>query len=47
VNSIRAQVAPARVLRTLAAVAESAKMFDGERGEADETVTNLLARISA
>jgi hypothetical protein len=47
VNTVRAQIAPAQVLRTLATVAESAKTFDGERGEAAETVTDLLARISA
>jgi hypothetical protein len=47
VNTVRAQIAPAQVLPALAAVAESAKLFDGERGEADQTVTDLLARISA
>lgn len=47
VNTVRAQIAPAQVLRTLATVAKSAKTFDGERGEAAQTATDLLARISA
>jgi hypothetical protein len=44
-HSIRAQIAPQRVLQTLAKVADTAIMFDGDRGEADQTAADLLDRI--
>jgi hypothetical protein len=46
-HTLRAQVAPERVLRTLAEVAETAVMLEGERGEAHETAGELLARFPA
>jgi hypothetical protein len=44
-NTLRAQIEPERVLRTLAEVAETAIMFEGERGEAHETAGELLALL--
>ncbi len=41
-NTIQAQANPARVMRVLARVAETARMMDGVRGEADETARALL-----
>ena len=46
-HTLRAQIAPERVLRTLAEVAETAVMLEGERGEAHETAGELLARLPA
>jgi hypothetical protein len=46
-HTLRAQVAPERVLRTLAKVAETAVMLDGERGEDHEAAGELLARLPA
>jgi hypothetical protein len=46
-HTLRAQVAPERVLRTLAEVAKTAVMLEGERGEAHETAGELLARLPA
>lgn len=44
-HTLRAQVAPERILRTLAEVAETAIMFEGDRGEAHETAGDLLAGL--
>jgi hypothetical protein len=46
-HTLRAQIAPARALRTLAEVAKTAVMFEGERGEAHATAGELLARLPA
>ena len=46
-SAVRAQVAPARVMRLLARVAESAEILEGPRGEADSTTAALLARTLA
>lgn len=43
-NTVRAQTAPARVMRTLAAVAETATIIQGPRGDADTTAAALLCR---
>lgn len=45
-NTVRAQEAPARVMRLLARVAETAAIFEGTRGEAEETAALLLDRAS-
>lgn len=45
-HTVRAQIAPARVLRTLAQVAEDAMTFAGTRGEADDIVDDLLRRVA-
>lgn len=46
-HTLRAQIAPDRVLRTLAEVAKTAVVFEGDRGEADETAGELLAGVPA
>ncbi len=46
-NTVRAQAAPARVMRLLARVAESAEMLEGPRGEAESTAADVLSRTAA
>lgn len=46
-HTVRAQEAPARVLRVLARISESAVTLEGPRGEAEETVADLLNRTDA
>lgn len=43
-NTVRAQAAPARVMRTLAKVAEAAVTVESPRGDADDVVAALLSR---
>jgi hypothetical protein len=46
-NAVRAQVAPGRVMRVLAHVAESAETLEGPRGESASIAEALLGRASA
>jgi hypothetical protein len=46
-NSVRAQTAPARVMRALARVAEQATVLESPRAEAAETAATLLSRDAA
>jgi len=46
-NTVRAQTAPAQVMRTLAGVAETATIIESPRGDADDTATTLLRRTAA
>lgn len=43
-HTVRAQLAPARVMRTLAHVATTAVTLEGERGEAAQTADEILKR---
>lgn len=43
-NTVRAQTAPARVMRTLARVAETATIIESPRGDAGDTAALLLSR---
>jgi hypothetical protein len=43
-HTVRAQEAPARVMRLLARVSQAAVTLDGPRGEAEETAADLLTR---
>jgi hypothetical protein len=46
-HTLRAQQAPARVMRLLARVAETAVTLTGLRGEAEDTAADLLIRATA
>ena len=46
-NTVRAQAAPARVMRVLTRVAESAMTLEGTRGEAESTATDVLKHTEA
>jgi hypothetical protein len=46
-NAVRAQTAPARVMRALAKVAEQATVLESPRAEAADTAATLLARDAA
>jgi hypothetical protein len=46
-NTVRAQAAPARVMRTLARVAETAAIVESPRGDAGDTAATLLNRDAA
>ncbi len=46
-NTVRAQTAPARVMRALARVAETAAIFESPRGDAEHTAATLLNRDAA
>lgn len=43
-HTVRAQLAPAQVMRTLAHVAATAVTLEGERGEAEDTAAEILKR---
>lgn len=47
VHTVRAQLAPARVLKTLSVLAQGATTFEGVRGEADDVAKDLLRRASS
>lgn len=46
-NTVRAQTAPARVMRVLARVTETAATLEGVRGEAAETAAHLLRDLDS